>query len=214
MPSGPRPQPPVNTCKFVVSGDIFGIHSWVNIFYLKLTSAGAPNAGDLGNVIDAAAAAFNTRIAPLMTSSWETQTFEGTWLTTGGGAISVTKNHNYTGGGGAALQDAAASYLIDWNINAYYRGGHPRTYLASVQTAHVTSGSLINSTAVSNLATGANGWLSDVNALTHGDITGTALGTVSFQTAKNWRVPPIFRAYQSASVRNLLATQRRRIGGR
>lgn len=214
MPSGVRPQPPAGTCKLVLKGLLFGVHPTVNVWWLRLTSAGAPNAADLLNVLTSIKTAYNTLNAADISANWNATSFDAHWIPTAGHIIEASFPYTNAGGAGAAVQDASASFVVDWLTGLYYRGGHPRSYLAGVASADVSNGSAVSAGRQTALATDAATWLAAVNALTHADITKVELGTVSFASGKAWRVPPIFVPYTGVKIRPIIGSQRRRIGGR
>jgi hypothetical protein len=214
MPSGVRPQPPAGVCKLVLNGLLFGVHPTVNVWWLKLTSAGAPNAADLLNILTTIKTDFNGNVATDLSSNWAANGFDAHWIPTVGTIVEASVAYPNAGAGGAAVQDASACYVVDWLTGLYYRGGHPRTYFAGVQSADVTLGSTIGGTRLTDLATNAAAWMAQINALSHGDITAVKFGTVSFASGKAWRVPPVFVPYTGVKIRSTIGTQRRRIGGR
>lgn len=209
MPSGHRPQPPVGTARVAISGTGTAGNPWVNVLWLSLTATTHVQA-DLANVTDAMVAAFNTDIWSLMANDHNLTAAKATWLYASGQSIEYTGSYSHLGGltGGSATDAACA--VVDWAINDYYRGGHPRSYIAGVRATDIANARTLGATERTNLAAGANSFITAVNALTHGGISAVALGTVRFQSGNAWLTPPVFRAYQSASVRSILGTQRRR----
>jgi hypothetical protein len=210
MPSGHRPQPPVGTARVAISGHGQAGNPWVNVFWLNLTAT-THTAADLKNIVDSMVAAYATRLmANASNVSYQTGA-KATWLYASNQAIEYQGSYSNVGGQtGTALPDSSC-VVIDWSIADYYRGGHPRTYLAVVSNSVVGVGRNIGSTFSATLATAANGFISDVNALTHGGISAVGLGTVRFASGNAWLSPPVFRGYLSASVRPILGTQRRRL---
>lgn len=213
MPTGPRPAPPVGTARVAISGN-FDTAPWTNVFHLKLTSGWSPAAADLKNVIDAMITAWATRFASQLPNLTTQTDAKAVWIESLGGEIAYEGSYSHVGSGGTGLLNAASAPIINWSINAYYRGGHPRTYLGGLVAAFGANATTLQGSAITSIAAAANGWLADVNALTHGDITGVQLGCVSFARNNAWRVPPVFIPYNNASVRPIFGTQRRRLGGR
>lgn len=211
MPTGQRPQPPVGTCRLS--------HTWTyggapgaTIWWLRFTSAGSPNAADLTSILTSIHTAYATRLRPVAPTDFSSGTITGVWIHSASFETVAADVQSWSGTGGAAgVKDAAICAVVDWLTGAYYRGGHPRSYLPFVMAADQSDNRNLTQTKVDNLQAAAALWLADVNALTHGDITKTELGTVSFQTGKEWRSPPIFRAYSGVKVRKMFGTQRRRI---
>lgn len=193
-----------------MSGTVFTL-PWTNVFYLNLTDDGTQTAADLKTVTDGAINAFFTRMTAQLSSSVVQTDGRATWITGTGTALEYVGSYSHTFTGSTAVVDCAASVVLNWAINQYYRGGHPRMYLPGVLTANVVNGSTLTAAYQSAIATAANNWLSDVNALTGVHVSACALGTVSYQRSNTWRVPPVFYGYKSAGVRNIMGTQRRRL---
>ncbi len=187
---------------------------WTNVFYLNLTDDGTQTSADLKTVIDALMTSYNTNIVPRHCTTISVTDVKATWITGTSTALEYENSVNYTGALTTDVNDASACIVVNWAINQYYRGGHPRTYHASIQTAQITNGSQVSSGVQTSTASAYNAWLTAVNALTATHISAVALGTVSFARGGNWRSPPVFYGYKGVSVRNFLGTQRRRIGGR
>lgn len=213
MPSGTRPQPPTGTCRVAIGG-VNGTLPFVNVFYLKITDNGTQTSADLKSVVDAMVASYHTRFAANVGSSVTLESSSAAWILTGGAVIEYSGSYSLAMTGGTEAAAGASCYVLNWSINQYYRGGHPRTYMPGVITADVTNLSTISSAKQSALAGSGNSFISDVNALTATNITAVALGTVSFARANAWRVPPVFYPYKACSTRQIMGTQRRRLGGR
>ncbi len=213
MPAPPRPQPPVDTIRVALSGTV-AAQPWTCVQYLAVTTDGTKTAADLKTVIDAYAAAFFARMKTSMSSSVTLTDVKAVWITSAGNEIAYENSLSDVMTGGALVQNVATCIVLNWAIGAYYRGGHPRTYLPGVIVANTTGNNALTSGYQASIAAAAVLWLSDANALAGVHILTVKMGTISFQTAKAWRTPPIFRAYSSASVRAIMGTQRRRLGGR
>jgi hypothetical protein len=184
----------------------------VSVLWLGLTASSRSQA-DLNNILASIDAAWKTAAQPWMSNVSGYTNTDGIWITPGGGEIVGSNTNTWVGSiTSAPVQDRGACWLVNWHLNAYYRGGHPRTYLPGITAAEVTNGSAVNSTDAASLAANMLTFMTAVNALSHGGISAVTLGTVSFQHANAWRTPPIFRGYTGVSVSTMLATQRRRIG--
>jgi hypothetical protein len=184
----------------------------LNIFWLNLASA-APAQADLDAIVDAVVAAYNTRFTGFIVSTATLTQATATWLDGVGTVLESTRAYGDVMTGGTGIDNLASCYVINWSIRDYYRGGKPRTYLPGVLQSVVTDGRTIAATPRANLAAAAVNFMNDVNALTHGGITSCHLGTVAFQRHNAWLTPPVFKQYQGASVRLVMGTQRRRLGG-
>lgn len=209
MPSGHRPAPPVGTARVAIQGLGASGNEWVNVFWLNLTATTHVTA-DLVNVVDTMVGAYHTNLMPQMSSAYQVVSAKASWLYAGGNSLEYLGSYSYVGSGGASYLTDAACAVIDWSITDYYRGGHPRTYMPGVPSGSVNTGRTLGGTYRTNLTSGANAYIAAVNAITHGGISAVALGTVRFASGNAWLSPPVFRAYQSSSVRSVLGNQRRR----
>lgn len=182
------------------------------IMWLQLT-ASAPAVADLQSIVDGVSTQWNTQFVPNVTSSTVLTEVLAVWKTAGG-VETIAQNSTVRTGtlSATAVQDSSSCFVLNWHLSAYYRGGHPHSFLPGVYTAAVTNGSDLVSGYQAAIQTAALGFLNGVNALTHGAITATLLGTVSFASGNNWRPTPIFRPYTGVSVGSKIGTQRRRIG--
>jgi hypothetical protein len=210
MPSGHRPPIPPGIARVAISGTLF-THAWTNVFYLNLGGTlSSITAADLTSVCTEIANLWNTNIAPAVVSACVLTEVGIVFVPSVGNEIQVAQNFSHAGtNAGTALQDASASYVINWSINAYYRGGHPRLYQPGVSAAQITNGSDVLTS-----FTIAASWLAVMNALdayTTTNISSIQMGTVSFATGNAWRGTPLFRKYLSATQRPKLGSQRRRI---
>ena len=180
--------------------------------WLSITSS-SPAVADLQSIVSGVNSQWNTQFAPNLTSSTALSEVQAVWTPTLGTEIIAQDSTVRTGSLSATIvQDASACFILNWHLSAYYRGGHPHTFLPGVYTAAVTNGSDVTSAYQSLFQTQGLAFLNGMNALTHGSISAVTLGTVSFQSGGNWRTPPIFRAYTGCSTGAKIGTQRRRIG--
>jgi len=155
-------------------------------------------------------AAYATRIVSQMSSNYEQTGVKASWLYAAGNSLEYAASYANIGGIASAEASDAVCAVINWSITDFYRGGHPRTYMAGLPSSKITNGRTVLAAFAATLATAAGNFITDVNALTHGGISAVSLGTVRFASGNAWLSPPVFRAYQAASVRSILGTQRRR----
>lgn len=196
-------------------GTLFGTQPTVNVFWLNLTHTGAASQTDLNTLLAAIAADFATDVTGELSDSFEVVGWDATWITGVGTALQSTVTRTDTGAGStAAPENAATSWVVNWLIGRYYRGGHPRTYLAGISSSNITNGSNVVAANAATLAAFCTTWMGHVNAYTTGLITVVSLGTVSFAEGNAWRSPPVFVPYTGVKIRNRIGTQKRRIGGR
>jgi hypothetical protein len=181
------------------------------VFYLDVAGSGVVSA-DLNTLAASIGTAWNTDLAPQVPSQVVLDEVAVVYVPSVGNEITGVSTTTHAGSNaGTILQDAAGSYVLNWLISAYYRGGHPRTYLPGVTSGNITNGSDVSASFASGLATAANSFRTAINALTTTNITGVEMGTVSFASGNAWRTTPQFRAYNGVTVGLKLGSQRRRI---
>lgn len=210
MPSGTRPPIPPGYAKLELAGTD-QTHQWRNIAYLAIAGTGIATS-DLNSLAGTINTAWGTRFVASYADSAALNSVKIVYIPSVGQEILGISTVAKTGTSVTnAIADAGASAVLNWNVNRYYRGGHPRWYLAGVGKTWVTNGSDLTSGQRTAYATAGNGFLNDVNAATTTNITSVQLGTLSFQHAGAWRNPPVFWPFVSSSVALKLGTQRRRI---
>lgn len=187
---------------------------WTNVWHLAVTTDGTKTAADLKTVTDAMVAAYFLRMKASISGSVTINDAKAVWISAVGNEIAYEGSYADVCTGGGAVGDGSCAAVINWSISAYYRGGHPRTYMPGVIAGNTNGINQLTAAYQASIAAAANLFLSDVNALVGAHILTTKLGTVSFQSGNAWRVPPIFRAFNGASTRQTFGTQRRRLGGR
>lgn len=210
MPVGPRPPIPPGFAKVVLGGSIF-THQWKNIFYLQVTG-GAVTINDLTTLATDIATEWNTTMGTILTPDTVLTSVQIVYVPSVGNELQAVWTGTHAGTNATTtIQDASAAWVLNWPIGAYYRGGHPRWYVAGVAANAITNGSDGTGTVPGNLATQANNLRNYINGLTLTSITALAMGTLSFSTGGAWRATPIFRAFTGVSTRHKLGSQRRRI---
>lgn len=202
---------PDNSVRVAIQGTSNGL-PWANVFWCQCTVSGTPVQADLDAWLTSLAAAYATRFNSQRGNSVADTAARATYFLSGGLVLESTIALASGGSGGTQLTDNSGSSLISWASGVYWRGGKPRTYLAPPPATFVTLGSQLTGAAKTSLLAAARGFRTDVNALTHGAITGTSLGFVSFFTDKALRATPVFFPFLDAVIHTRLATQRRRLG--
>jgi len=211
IPAGTRPPPPPGTCRVSCSGTYL-THKWAIVFWLKITSAGSPNQANFDTLISGISSAWGTALITSLTNSTIMNLVQGVWIPTAGVELMSSNSTARTGSGGTSeMSDSAACYVISHHIGAYYRGGHPRTYLPGIPATSVTNGSTISGAGAAAIAGTWGSFATAIKALTAGDITAVDVGTVRFSSHNAWLVPPVFYPWQSHTCRTTLGTQRRRL---
>lgn len=179
--------------------------------YAVLTHSGEITREELGDLAEQWLTSFGTRLVGWTHVQNNVQQLDCVLYGGGGEAIEVSTASPFVGSQTGGFLAANTSILINWDIIAHYRGGHPRTYLTGVPAQALDDNSFLLAAAQAALQTRVDTFLSEMNATTSGGVTEVRLGTVSFVTAGAWRTPPIMRIYDSGLVSGELATQRRRL---
>jgi hypothetical protein len=187
-----------------------GANDALNVFWLHLTSS-APAAADLASIVDSVVASYFARFAGFIATGAVVSEAQASWLYASGSVLAVDHTYSDAFASGTAIDNFSSSYVLDWKITDFYRGGKPRSYIPGVVGSACVDGRSITTSARTNLAAAGVNFMNDVNALTHGNISAVQLGTVRFISAKAWLSPPVFRAYTGASVAAKLGSQRRRL---
>jgi hypothetical protein len=210
MADPPRPPIPPLKAKVEFQGTIFG-HQWRNIAYLSVAGTGIGTA-DLNTLAGSIDSAWGTRLITVLSNDTTLTGVRVTYIpSVDNEIVGISTTARVCTGGASTVLDASASFVVNWQVNKYYRGGHPRWYLPGVKTGDITNGSAITSAARTGVASACNSLLNDINALTTTNITSVTLGTLSFRHDKAWRDPPVSWAFTGSSVAPYLGTQRRRI---
>lgn len=212
MPSGPRPSPPSRTAKVVFSGHQ-GATPWANVMWFYMTGSGEISNDDLENMCDYLASTYAGTLLSVLVPTCTLDTTQAIAYIDGG-PFDFTFTSTYEGASTETIQlPAQVAACVGWQIAAHYRGGKPRTYLAGVPvTARETPttwdlgfmSDVVDAATAFHTGSEAFGGSGGISALEH--------GVVSFQTAGDWRDPPIFRRINGATFDGRIDTQRRRLG--
>lgn len=212
-PKGPKPPFTFGVkVQLIYSGSAGGLtFNAANVLHLLLGGGAGITTTTLSTLAGQIRAAFGTRFASSISSEW---TLIQTILTlTDGTGVQGTDSTHVVGTGAVAYPPQCA-VCITWKGAIGWRGGRPRTYLPGVPSS-ATAGSVgsaaLSSSFTAPLATAAQNFISDVNALT---IAGNSvtLGLISYYSKGAFRIPPIFIPFQTAVVHDRLDSQRRRSG--
>lgn len=210
MPAGKRPAPPVGSCKIVIGGTTL-THLWKQVFYCNLTGS-TITVNDLQALCDEINTLWSANIKAQQCSTTIMSNVQAVYIPSVGNETVAIGTYTETGTNvGTQIQDAAAAFVISWKTTRYYRGGHPRSYMAGVPSSAITNGSNVASATQTAVASAWSTFKSGLNAFTSTNITGTQMGTVSFASGNAWRSPPIFVPFTDVGCAATLGSQRRRI---
>jgi hypothetical protein len=184
-----------------------------NILHYQLTTSGTPAQADLDAWVTSLANAWKTRLQSQLPSEYAFNYAKAVMYIPGGLELVSTVTPTAWSGTATALGGGGGnSKVISWQTNVYWRGGKPRTYIPLATGDYTAGTNLLTAALRTALATAANNFRTDCNALTSGAITGTSMGFVSFRTGNAERGTPLFFAVTGAIVHPRIGTQRRRDG--
>jgi hypothetical protein len=206
---------PDNSMRTAISGQFEGA-AWTNVWWTQHTVSGTPAQADVDFVSAAIAAAMNNRFKNHQMVNTAYQKATSTFFLPGGLVInSVTPLATAGTDVSGANLPANCAVGVSWISNVYWRGGKPRNYFCGISSNDMNlpaDSQHLTAAAVAAWDGNAGLYLTDVNAITHGAITGTALGFVSFRSGNADRPAPLFFPFLGHRVHNRLDTQRRRLG--
>jgi len=210
---------PLPTVPSVVKVRYIGLYqgvAWINVFHLGYTGS-APSPANMQAVATAAGTAWNTAIAPLVVSACQLQSTEVTDLSTRDTVPQlVTTAHSGTDAQTGSLSANSVACVISAAPSKRYRGGHPRTYVAGVHMAHISSGHLWDPTWLATARTGATAWFNALSAITAGGSTYAPVCVSYFTHDTNhlpiYKVPPDVYPILSMTVHGRVDSMRTRLG--
>lgn len=203
-------RPPAGTVRVALEG-VNGTTPWVNRFWLNTSYGSTPTATQLKALSDAVSAAWRTRFLSYFHSNVVLNKQRAVLYVDSTTEIGVDGAD--TGSGSDANTSALPQIclLINWSISGTYRGGHPRTYLPPPASDKVNSDGSLPGSVITALTTAADGFRTDVNALSPTPFTSVALGTVAFFRGHSALSPPVFKPFVAGAAHGRVATQRRRV---
>lgn len=207
----PSSRGPDNTVRVAISGNWNG-QTYANIFHVLLTTSGTVPQADLDAWLTSFQAAYKTAFASTMVTGTTFVDAKAILYAPGGGELISDVAMTGSTSGSSAIPDNAVSTVLSWVSSVFWRGGKPRTYLPGVATTWTADGKTLTSSVRSSWVTAANGFVTAVNALTHGSITGTQFGFISYFSGNVPRTPPAFFPITGSKVHPRFGTQRRRLG--
>jgi len=191
----------------------------VNTFWLQTPSSGTPTGTQMNSLAASFLTAFNNMWKVAMASGAATTQCIAEWNDGNGNMVVGTNANPQAGTQTSGLSIASIAMILSWRLSARYRGGHPRTYLAGVDTSQFQDNATFKTTSVSAVQTAANTFLSAIDALVSTPFTSVTLGVLrqfanggSEATPKVFLNPPVFKPFTSVIVKPGIATQRRRLG--
>lgn len=200
-----------HVAKVVFSG-VTGSRPWANVMHVEYgVTGGNLDPADVQYIADQLEAKYAARFMPNVPSSTSLLRVDVTDLNspTGLAAANVT---TVAGGLAGPAASANCGTLINWTIGRRYRGGHPRTYLPSIQEGDVDAAGVVIAARQTALNTATTGFISDLATLTL-PVRGTApsLVCVHYRLANVILDPPLVDPVINGKCNTLIGSQRRRV---
>lgn len=213
MPDPPRPNPPAHVARLTVEGASAGV-VWANIFWIRNGGGQSPGVTDFQAFLADVGQSYNDHFSQNFYVGVTVADVAGIYYGPTGGDLGGEYALNTVGSKASNPMPNNAATCISWHVQQRYKGGHPRTYLPITDISSQQDARSWKTTYVSDVAAHANSFHSEINAMTHGQLTDLHLGTVSFVLRKEWRSPPVFRDFtlDAATVDTRIDSMRRRLG--
>jgi hypothetical protein len=190
------------------------VASWAVVHWFATTTSGTPTFAELNTLVDLIAVKFGTRFIHTGHTSDVTHftavkaTYE---LPDDSGDYRTVRVADYVGEDSTVSEAAQVAYLVNWVVADRRRGGKPRSYIPGVPVEVVDQESQVSLAQVANVTNAANGYLSDVNALTSGPFTELHMIDASFVNGKDYRNAALGFPIQAGYCSGTVASQRRRV---
>lgn len=203
---------PDGTVRVAIQGNHAAVN-WANVFWFNLSGgAGAPQS-DIDAWLVSMHAAYKTRLQGVLHSTVNVVDATATLFQSGGTVLQSVDATAWAGSAaGTEVQDNSVCRVLSWKSNVYWRGGKPRTYLPSSETGWQSSNVNVSAAHIAILNTAGTNLHNDWNALSHGAITATQHGFVSFFAGGTPRSPAVFFPITGVTCHPRLGSQRRRLG--
>lgn len=210
----PRPDPPLHTAHFTVTGSTGGGTVWANTFWVRNGNAVQPSAADFDQLTQDFGSAWQSHFLAVLATQCTCTSCSSLYYGPSGQELAGFVGLGGTGSIAGGVMPANVSCCVGWHIQQHYKGGHPRTYLPGIPTVEASNPKLFATAYVTSVLNAANTFHTTVNSFTRGSFSGAKLGTVSFQLKRDWRNPPVFRDFTTggAHVDQRIDSMRRRLG--
>lgn len=206
------PLPPVADVIKVTQSWICGNNVKAESIFHFQYSGGPPLAADCSALAADIQAASVTELAPLMNADYKVG------LVT---VLDIASNTGAQGFGGSVTAGTNAgsplaantAIVVNHAIARRYRGGKPRTYIPPGSISEISTVGQWSSTFQTLVNTNFASWKTTCLAATHGGVSLTAFGTVSYFTGGAPRTTPVFEPSSQSLCRLQVGSQRRRTKG-
>lgn len=213
MPAGPRPEPPVRSCRVTFEG-LYESAPWANVVWLHLNGSGEITNETLHAMCDTLYGTYSDTLLVPQSNASTLERVVALLFSGDGEQVAFSSPASVVGSQGGLGLPANVACCISWPIAVHYRGGHPRTYLSGIPASAISNNTTFDSDYVAIVAADAQDFHTGLEALSGLDgITSVEHGAMSFVSGGEWRTPPVFRRIaDGAHVDSRIDSQRRRLG--
>jgi len=190
---------------------LYGVASWANVMHLRYAGT-APTNSECNSIAEDLQGIYMLNFGAWLSSDVSLEETIVTDLTSSTSSVGTYVHSDAATGGNAQNMNAGVGLALSWKIHRRYRGGHPRTYLIGMEASNLDDTQHFAGAYIANVLSGAQDFLSDVNAYTQGAVDPFELGQVSYYFEKALRVTPVFDPFLDVSVDTRVDSQRRRNG--
>lgn len=212
MPTGTKAPAPAGTLRAAISYTIGGNDNAVNVLWFNTIGYGSATDADVSSFLTTLLSDWGEY---LMGQAGTNVTMVGAKgvLYTGTFEYAAEVEVDVVGTLTGNLPNAATGTCINWQIPAYYRGGHPRTLAPFGSSSVQFSASLWEPSFQNTVYTQAGMWLSHINTATTTNLTSIKFAAVSFVKGGAYRVTPVVYEPPAVNfVQQRMASVRRRLG--
>jgi len=192
----------------------------VNIFHLKAAEGATLDQAKLQQAVDGVWDAYSQHFIPKLSTACILNSVEGVQFLDQSSVLEAAKTAPAGGGDSGYTLPASVALVISWKIAAYYRGGHPRTYLpglVSDRTHNNTTWSPATLAEFSDVAQAFQDTMHNVAFQSWG--SGSVFCSIqqfekggSTQDPKVYLDPPRVHYISGHAVHSRIDSQRRRLG--
>lgn len=180
-------------------------------------SGGPPSATALKELCNDALGVWDTNFSAILNTTVSLNTVRGLDLSAPDAPQSASDVPAAVGDLVGTPLPVNVAMCISWLVNYRWRGGHIRTYLPAGATQSVSNGNSWSATALTNGRLAVSGFLSGMNAMTAGAVSGKLVGVRRFQTTVAGQpptqiTPPLVLPIVGSIVDSRLDSARRRLG--
>lgn len=213
-PTGTKP-PPLPGWMSVGYNYVVGDSKGTNIewFAYDETEAEAATSADLNQISVLQANSWLVRFSPHLANVTVLETMRIV-LFRSSGEIAATFAPAYNGAGGDGSNPGNIAAVVNWVIDAYYRGGKPKMFLPGIPPSAIATETQLEPDYVSALTLAMGLWnAEDVPTFVSDHLTSAPSHIApSWATGGAYRLTAVQRAVSEAWVQPRVCTQRRRLG--